>query len=206
MYLLEVENNILTLSPKENHKYVLSDWNLKTNSPTGYFSRVAHEIIRRKKTAQIMVVGLGGGSIIGELMKYIKTKSSIVSIEIDKNIILQGYNQFSTHFPPNAFVKHQIVNQDILLFQNDVLKHKCTAIVCDIPLVYEISSFDLKQTFIKKILDFCSNQCICIFNTVSHENALSWIEFLQKKWTQKLSSRPRILNCQNHFILYVIIS
>lgn len=206
MYLVEIENDILTLSSSENDKYILSDWNLKTNSPTGYFSRAAHEIIRHKKTSQIMIIGLGGGSIVGELMKHLKTESSIVSIEIDENIILHGYNQISAYFTPNPLVKHHIVNQDILFFQNNDLTHTFTAIVSDIPLVYEISSQDSKEIFIKKIFDFCSKECICIFNTVNYKNAISWSQFLQKKWFHKLSSRPRILNCQNHFILYVIIS
>lgn len=207
MYEIVVNKNIIEIC---TDKYVLSDWNLNTCGPIGYFVRFVDEIIRHDKAKRILIVGLGAGSVVGELMKRVNTHCHITSIEIDENIITDGYNVLSAYFVSNPLVEHRIIMKDIFLLEENSLEQKFNSIVVDIPAVYEPSSVASKRILFDKILNFSSENSLYIFNTLTHENSSTWSRFLNTEYSAQLSCRPRILKSKDpdgtdHFLLYTLI-
>ena len=178
-----------------NDDYVLSDWNVERTCPTSYFHRVVEEMHRHRATGSVLLIGLAGGSIIGELMRTTNSSSKVVSLEINDDMIKNGYDVLSAYFPKNPFVDHQVVHVDFFKWE---IQSTFNSVIADIPLVYEPSTFEDKKKMWNKMLSFCRNGTICLFNTLSYENSTEWMAFLRAQHT-----RPRMLRCSKyHQIVY----
>ena len=195
MCQLLTENGVLTICNDE--QYVLSDWDVSKTAPTSYFSRMVSEMKRHGTTDSVLMVGLAGGSIVGELMSKVHKPCRVVSLEIDMVMIEKGYNVLSKYFPVNPLIQHEILHCDFFAFDRyDVF----SCIVVDIPHVYENSDIRTKKKVMDQVMLFAQAGTLCLFNTLSYDNSRDWASFL--KTTQ--GARPRVLRCaRDHHIIYV---
>lgn len=191
MNFLVQESKSRVLLTSLDDKYILSEWDCRHGHAMGYV-RVATDILERRQVAikNVLVIGLGGGSIIGELSNRIHNVDNILSIEIDQNIIDVGFAKFSTKFKLRSDLNHTIKCCDINFFTP---QKNFDAIFVDIPDIYHAANQeDEKITRIMHIIFECSlPNCTWVLNALTTDDALKLRNNIVTQFATRMS-RPRI--------------
>ena len=138
--------------------------------------------IQLKTVENILVLGLGGGSVIETLRKDFNYKKQIYGVDIDPVIIDLAKEEFSLKTDQNL----KIICQDAVDFLDETHLN-FDLIIIDIFIDTEVPNFVLEEHFWTAILKTASAKHQIIFNAALHQNN-----------DQKLASIISILN-QNKY-------
>lgn len=114
----------------------------------------------KSKTAQLLVLGLGGGDVIKQLQQNFKTKGFITAVEIDPIVIQIAINDFGI-IPDKSL---EIINADALQFLKYTQK-TFDLIIVDLFTDYEIPEFVFNNSFIMQIHNLLNKNGSAILNT-----------------------------------------
>ncbi|MFC7445933.1 fused MFS/spermidine synthase [Mesoflavibacter profundi] len=144
--------------------------------------KVGLKQINLKTVENILVLGLGGGSVIETLRKDFNYKKQIYGVDIDPVIIDLAKEEFSLKTDQNL----KIICQDAVDFLDETHLN-FDLIIIDIFIDTEVPNFVLEEHFWTAILKTASAKHQIIFNAALHQNN-----------DQKLASIISILN-QNKY-------
>ncbi len=193
--MLEINRNYMGIHSKDN-KYVLSEWDIKNNKALGYIVKTAIEIYKLNPKS-ILVIGLGGGSILGELARLdINKNVSVVSVEIDSEMI-KTYNKIKYLYLPQ--LNHSIVNCDFLNFKS---KESFDVIFGDIPYFYDDIhiSIETQINIVKCMIGHSHDGTVWILNVLNEVNMRKWLHIIKKMIT---ILRPQIFCYKTHYLIKI---
>ena len=134
-----------------------------------------------KKFNTILVLGLGGGSVVKTLREEIEFKGKIVGVDIDQKVI----DLASTVFEMNKIQKLAIFKYDAFEY---ILQTKSTydLIIVDIFLESQMPNFLYENHFIDELIKRVNKGGFVLFNTMilsfAHEKRnLQYIAYAEKK-------------------------
>ncbi|MBN2869155.1 MAG: fused MFS/spermidine synthase [Flavobacteriaceae bacterium] len=121
--------------------------------------------IHLKNIKNILVLGLGGGSVIETLRKDFNFKKQIYGVDIDPVIIDLAKEEFNLKTDQNL----KIFCQDAIQFLEENKLH-FDLIIIDLFIDTEVPNFVLENTFWEAILKSVSAKNQIIFNAALHQN------------------------------------
>ena len=121
--------------------------------------------IQLKTVENILVLGLGGGSVIETLRKDFNYKKQIYGVDIDPVIIDLAKEEFSLKTDKNL----KIICQDAVQFLDETILN-FDLVIIDIFIDTEVPNFVLEDHFWTAILKTASAKHQIIFNAALHQN------------------------------------
>lgn len=151
-----------------------NDGQLVLDTPNTNYSYGNLEIVLRKglkyigyqkieSMNQILVLGLGGGSIIKLLRKEVKYNKAITSVELDPAILFAANKYFDLE---QYSENHTIIQGDAFEFMLKQQK-KYDLIVIDIFQDYLMPAFLFENYFVEKIKESLNINGFILFNTIT---------------------------------------
>lgn len=147
-----------------NGKRVLDTQN--TNYSYGNLGKVLHHALNNTKTdfttesADVLVLGLGGGDVIRQLKAHFRSKAMITAIEIDSVMIEVAINDFNI-IPDKRF---EIINQDAFNYLK-YTNNSYNLIIVDLFYDVQIPDFVFQKGFVNQIFNVLKPNGTVIFNT-----------------------------------------
>ena len=174
-------------------KYILTEWNVKRRRAMGYIVRAALEIYNTNP-ASVLIIGLGGGAIMGELARLkLQTNVSFTCVEFDEKMV-QHYNRMMSLYYEN--IESTIINCNFINFR---CENTFDVIFGDIPYFYEDTTCEEKNMILEIMLRASHIGTVWILNMLAETNMQKWISFMKKK--EFNISRPYPCRHENHFLL-----
>ena len=139
---------------------------LNTNYSYGSLQRVLKYSIDQldlKETKNVLILGLGGGSVVETLRKDNHFTEKITAVEIDQVIIDIADKEFNIKSNNNT----DIICADAMDFVNND-KEKYDLIIVDLFIDNKVPNKFLKVEFWKSVLDLLDDDGDVIFNTLCH--------------------------------------
>ena len=170
--ILEISKASIKLHDAE---YVLSEWDIKNGKAINYISQVAADIMS-VNPRNILIVGLGGGSVLGELARLglgTIVLSLVTCVEIDDRMI-QHYHTFKQYYKKDC--NPSIMHCD---FMHLNCKNSFDVIFGDIPCFYEETSVEQKQDIVSIMMRHSRVGTVWILNVLFVENMREWIHFFR---------------------------
>ncbi len=144
---------------------------LNTNYSYGSLQRILKKglkVIGYEKIQQmhsVLVLGVGGGSVIKTLSEEIKFKGKITGIEIDEEVIKLGNNYFKI----NEIHNLEIIIDDAYKFVSKTI-NKYDLIVIDIFEDNKMPNFLYEKYFIERLCFILNVKGFIVFNTMVLDN------------------------------------
>lgn len=121
------------------------------------------------KTAEdILILGVGGGSVIKTLRNDINTRAKIVGVEADEKMLYIAQKYFNIHHLPDIELIHQDA-EEFVLKSNQYFD----LIIMDLFIETDIPDFVYNNHFVVHIQKLMKNNGYLIFNTIEKNSELS---------------------------------
>ncbi len=111
--------------------------------------------------SKVLVLGLGGGSIIPTIREDFKSNAKITLIELDEKIIEIAKNEFLI----NHYSNIQIIHADAFNYVADC-KDTFDLIIVDLFIIDTIPTVFTKEDFIKNLIQLMNPSSYLIYNTM----------------------------------------
>ena len=160
------DDGVLRCATCASSPYWMSEWDLHARKAIGCQAEFAN-IISHFNPRNVLVLGLGGGVVIGELVQKLPD-TKIVAVEIDDCMIRLATEHFFPHFGANRRVT--VVNTDVMKFET---KERFDVVLGDVPHFYEAKTHQNTREMLRLCASWLGTDrpTLMIFNVLTRQNA-----------------------------------